>query len=196
MSMNELDGTKERKGKGKRVQEAGRISDQLQTEGIYREEQHLWASAKGAKVSLEGRSLRTAFLYQYRGSQERGRSPQPMTWQRKPYPTYSSLKVEMSTVVSCQIVLNPRHSHPKTKPNHPSNFTANITSSRKSSPVLTECGAPITTCISLAILQTILQLFPFPSQSANKLLNSKACDLFQTVPAASNTGQAGRRMRS
>lgn len=106
----------QRKEKEKESEYKRQGEDQINCKwrGIYREEQYLWASAKGAKaVGLPGgQELRNCFLYQNPGSQERGRSPQLMTWQREPYPTYSSLKVEMSTVLSCQIVLNPRYSHP------------------------------------------------------------------------------------
>ena len=135
MIMDELDGTKERKGKGKRVQEAGQGSDKSQREGhLQRRAVSVGFCKRGqAKASLEGRSLRTRFFTSVRGAG----SPQPVARQGEPHSTCSSLKVEMFTILSCQIVPNPRHSHPKTKPTHPSNLTANVTSSMKSSPVLT-----------------------------------------------------------
>lgn len=49
---------------------------------------------------------------------------------------------------------------------HPSNLSSNVTSCMKPCPVHSAFNASTTTCISLPILQTILQLFPTPSHPA------------------------------
>lgn len=120
----------------------------------------------------------------------------------EPYFICSSLKVEIFTTLSCQIILSPKqiililkqnqtslllHSH---LPNHSSNGTPSM----KPSQILSvQCSH---NNMYFSIVQTILQLFPSLFQPAYKHLKSKACDLFEFVPPASSTGQEGWRMKS